>query len=110
MARKSTPRMILNAYAVLDAFVSFLRLGLGFLVLWLGLSAWWMWVRHAPVNEGRKALEDRCYLLFLLAGLLLALNVLSWPIFYLLLQSYVVEWPGIMCIYGVTRIGVGSIG
>jgi hypothetical protein len=29
---------------------------------------------------------------------------------YLLLQSYVREWPGVMCIYGVTRIGTGSAG
>lgn len=102
--------MILNAYAVLDAFVSLLRMGLGLLVLWLGLSAWVMWRRLAPASEQRKSLEDRCYLLFLLAGLLLWLNVLSWPIFYLLLQSYVPEWPGVMCIYGVTRIGSGSLG
>src|SRR5262249_43023551 len=60
--------------------------------------------------EDRKALEDRCYLLFLLAGLLLLLDVLSWPLFYLLLQSYVAEWPGVMCVYGVSRIGTGSIG
>jgi len=46
----------------------------------------------------------------LLAVVLLWLNVLSWPIFYLLLQSYVPEWPGVMCIYGVTRIGTGSVG
>src|SRR5205085_9843824 len=26
------------------------------------------------------------------------------------LQSYVPEWPGIMCIYGVTQIGSGSTG
>jgi hypothetical protein len=41
---------------------------------------------------------------------LLGLNVVSWPILYLLLQSYVAEWPDVMCIYGVTRIGAGSIG
>lgn len=99
--------MIFNAYAVLDGFVSLLRLGLGVLVLWLG---WRAWTRLAPDPEGRQALEDRCYLLFLLAGLLLWLNVASWPIFYLLLQSYVPQWPGVMCIYGVTRIGAGSVG
>jgi hypothetical protein len=101
--------MILNAYAVLDAFVSLLRLGLGLLVLGLGLSAWRAW-RRRPAGEGRKALEDRGYLLFLLAGLLLWLNVVAWPLFYLLLQSYVPEWPGVMCIYGVTRIGLGTRG
>jgi hypothetical protein len=102
--------MILNAYAVLDAFVSLLRLGLGLLVLGLGFSAWRTWRRRAFAEEAGQRLEDRCHLLLLLAGLLLWLNVLSWPIFYLLLQSYVPEWPDVMCIYGVTRIGTGSIG
>ena len=55
-------------------------------------------------------MEDRCYLLFLLGGLLLALDVVSWPLLYLLLQSYVPEWPGVMCIYGVTKIGTASVG
>src|SRR5262249_763476 len=27
-----------------------------------------------------------------------------------LLQSYVPEWPGVMCIYGVTQVGTGSLG
>jgi hypothetical protein len=102
--------VILNAYAVLDAFVSLLRLGLGLLIVWLALSTWTSWRPVALGPEARKTLEDRCYLLFLLAGLLLALNVLAWPIFYLLLQSYVSQWPGVMCIYGVTRIGAGSAG
>jgi hypothetical protein len=55
-------------------------------------------------------LEDRNYLLSLLALLLLALNLGSWPLLYLLLQSYVPEWHGVMCIYGVMRIGEGSAG
>ncbi len=102
--------MILNSYAVLDGFVSLLRLGLGLFVLGLGLLAFRAWRKSAKSAEGRERLEDRGYLLLLLAGLLLILNVAAWPIFYLLLQSYVPEWPGVMCIYGVTRIGTGSIG
>jgi hypothetical protein len=102
--------VILNSYAVLDGFVSLFRLGLGLLVLGLGLLAWRAWSHRAQSVEGRQAVEDRGYLLFLLAGLLLILNVAAWPIFYLLLQSYVPEWPGVMCIYGVTRIGTGSAG
>src|SRR6185437_1113784 len=102
--------MIVNAYAVLDAFVSLLRLGLGLAVLGLALSAFRHYCRQAIAPEMRESLEDRYYLLFLLAGLLLGLNVLAWPLLYLLLQSYVPEWPGIMCIYGVTRIGSGSMG
>jgi hypothetical protein len=102
--------MILNAYAVLDAFVSLLRLGLGLTILGLGVFAWRAWRQHRLGPEGRETLEDRSHLLLLLAGVLLWLNVLSWPTFYLLLQSYVPEWPDVMCIYGVTRIGTGSLG
>ena len=102
--------MILNAYAVLDAFVSLLRLGLGLTIVGLGWFAWRTWRRHGLEAEGRETLEDRSHLLLLLAGILLWLNILSWPTFYLLLQSYVPEWPGVMCIYGVTRIGTGSVG
>jgi hypothetical protein len=48
--------------------------------------------------------------LYLLAVLLAGLNIASWPVVYLLLQSYVPEWPEAMCIYGVTRVGTGSVG
>ncbi len=101
--------MILNTYAVLLAFVAVLRLVLGLLVVAVGAAAWRS--AAAPVTpEGRTGLEDRCYLLFLLALLLVGLNLVSWPLLYLLLQSYVPEWPGVMCIYGVTQIGQGSLG
>jgi hypothetical protein len=102
-------RMILNAYAVLDGFASLVRLCLGLLVLGLGLPAWWRWNAALPADR-RKPLEDRSYFLFHLAVVLLLLNLASWPLFYLLLQSYVPEWPGVMCIYGVMRVGTGSMG
>ena len=102
--------MILNAYAVLDAFLSVLRPGLGLWLVVLTFSAWRMWINSENALENRKHLEDRCYLVFALAGLQLGLNVVSWPLFYLLLESYVPQWPGVMCIYGVTRIGTDSIG
>jgi hypothetical protein len=102
--------MILNAYAVLDAFLSLLRLGLSLVLVVSGISFWWISSRYAVTAEKQKALEDRTYLLYLMASLLLVLNILSWPLLYLLLQSYVIEWPGVMCIYGVTQIGVGTLG
>ncbi len=102
--------MILNAYAVLDAFVCLLRLGIGVLVVGLGVCALWTWFQRTGTTDDRKVLEDRGYLLYLLGGLLLALNVISWPIFYLLLLSYVPEWGSqVMCMYGVTQIGTNSI-
>jgi hypothetical protein len=99
--------MILNTYAVLLAFVALLRFGLGVLVVGLGVSAW---RARSVTPEGRETLEDRSYLVLLLALLLVGLNLASWPLLYLLLQSYVPEWPGVMCIYGVTQIGTDSLG
>src|SRR5262245_10229176 len=99
--------MILNTYAVLTVFIALVRLLLGVVLLGMALVAW----RGRPFSasaEGREVLEDRTYLVFLLTLLLLALNLLSWPLLYLLLQSYVPEWSGVMCIYGVTQIGAGS--
>jgi hypothetical protein len=101
--------MILNAYAVLDGFLTLLRLLLAVLVIALGFSAWRAW-RRAANSEARGAVEDRGYLLLLLALVLLFVNLASWPLFYLLLDSYVPQWPGVMCIYGVTQVGKGSEG
>jgi len=102
--------MILNSYAVLDGFVTLLRLGLGILVVYISAASLWRYYSGAGRPEIRWLAEERSNLLFLLAGLLLILNIASWPLLYLLLQSYVSQWPGIMCIYGVTRIGAGSVG
>jgi hypothetical protein len=103
--------MILNAYAVLDVFTVGLRILSGLVVVGLGLLAWFRW-KGTMSSERRRFLEDRSYFLFLLAVLLVILNLASWPFFYLLLQSYVPEYrsQGVMCIYGVTQIGAGSLG
>jgi hypothetical protein len=101
--------MILNSYAVLLSFVALLRLLAGVAVLVAGAAAWR--ARSRPTTpEGRDKAEDRTYLVFLLALLLVGLNLVSWPLLYLLLQSYVPEWPGVMCVYGVTQVGKGSLG
>jgi len=100
--------MILNSYGVLLTLVDVIRLALGLVALWLGLTACVAGFRRSVLD--RTAAEDRLYLTFLLTTLLIGLNVASWPLLYLLLQSYVSEWPGVMCIYGVTRIGADSDG
>src|SRR5215470_11080001 len=102
--------MILNAYAILDAFIILFRLGFGLLILLIGLSAWRAWNSHQTLSEKHQAIDARLHLLFQMATVLFALNIVSWPILYLVLQSYVPEWPEVMCIYGVTRIGTGSMG
>jgi hypothetical protein len=101
--------MILNAYAVLDGFLAILRLGLGLLVIFLALATWRARRRRGDEVIASKR-EERGTLLFLAAFALVGLAIVSWPVFYLLLQSYIPEWPGVMCIYGVTQIGAGSVG
>src|SRR5262245_50599488 len=70
--------MIVNAYAVLDASLSLLRLLVGLLIIGIGITAWRMW-QPGLAPERRTALEDRTALLFLLAFLLLGLNLVAWP-------------------------------
>ena len=100
--------MILNPFSVLAAFAAVLRIAIGLLVLFAGVRAMRRWrsSRHREVEAG----EERFYLLLTLSATLVGLAVVSWPLLYLVLQSYVPEWPGVMCIQGVTRIGTGSIG
>ena len=101
--------MILNPFAVLDLSLSLLRLPLAVLVVALAVRAWWR-TQHIRAPEERKMLEDQTYFVYLLGLALLGLGVISWPLLYLLLQSYVPQWPGVMCVYGVMRIGAGSSG
>jgi hypothetical protein len=100
--------VILNTYAILDGCVALLRLGLAAVVVAGALPIWRRW-RTADL-EDRNHLESRGYLLFMMASFLVVLNIASWPLLYMLLESYVPEWPGVMCIYGVTQVGVGSVG
>ncbi|MFL5244980.1 MAG: hypothetical protein ACJ8FY_22995 [Gemmataceae bacterium] len=102
--------MILNSYAVLDGFITSLRLGLGLLILFVGFTACRTWFSRRTLSEKHQSIDAPLHLLYQLAVLLLVLNVVSWPIFYLMLLSYVPEWPGVMCIYGVMQIGTGSEG
>jgi hypothetical protein len=101
--------MILNSYAILIGFLALLQLAASGVALLAGGFAWRRSMRSLAAEE-RTALEQRYYLVFLLTLLLLGINLLSWPLYYLLLQSYVPQWSGVMCIYGVTQVGKGSAG
>ncbi|MEJ2245677.1 MAG: hypothetical protein P8Y80_06285 [Acidobacteriota bacterium] len=55
-------------------------------------------------SESKSTQEKSGYLIFLLACVVLSIRMLAWPWFYLMLQSFVMEVPGAMCIFGVTQI------
>ncbi len=103
--------MIVNAFSVVAAFAALLRAALGLFVLVAGTRA----IRESSRARETGSLEERFYLLVSLCVTLVGLGVVSWPLLYLVLQSYVPgsggpQWPGVMCIQGVTRIGTGSVG
>src|SRR5262245_54934293 len=100
--------MILNTFAVVDFFLVILRFALGITVFWLSVAAWRS--LKSPQSDSNGKFDSRYSLLFLVAWPLMGLTVASWPVTYLLLQSYIPQWPGVMCIYGVTQVGTGSVG
>jgi hypothetical protein len=96
--------MSLNPYAVLCAFVSLLEGALG---IALAVAA----VREIARRRRRpELLGDRAPLFAGAGAVVLGLGLASWPLFYLLLDSSVTLWPGVMCMQGVARVGTGSEG
>ncbi|HHT9130816.1 MAG TPA: hypothetical protein ACFYEC_08145, partial [Candidatus Brocadiaceae bacterium] len=55
-------------------------------------------------SETKGKFEQIGYLIFLLACVTIAIRMLAWPWFYFMLQSFVSEVPGAMCMFGVTQI------
>ena len=96
--------MILNGYSGIAAFAALLRVALGLVLIVAAVRAFGGTRRAATTGDA----EPRYYLRFVLGATLLALSVAAWPLFYLVLQSYVGLWPSVMCIDGVTRIGTDS--
>jgi hypothetical protein len=99
--------MFVNPYSVLAAFVAVLEglLGLVLLVLVLRASG-----RRAVSVAGPERSSDVVPMLGWAALVLVALALVSWPLLYLLLQSQVPLWPGVMCIQGVLDVGRDAAG
>jgi hypothetical protein len=93
--------VILNPFSVVAAFAAALRIVLAILVVVVGARA---------LRRSAAASDERYHLLLSLGMTLVGLGVVSWPLLYLVLESYVGAWPGVMCVQGVTRIGTASVG
>lgn len=103
--------LIVNAFSVVAAFAALLRVVLGAVAAVAGVRALRAARRAREEGEG----EERFHLLLLLCATLVGLSVVSWPLLYVVLESYVPSnggppWPGVMCVQGVTRVGTGSVG
>ena len=97
--------MILNGYTALAAFLGLLRLILSMCLAGAAIPVWRNRTSLAVSSD-----EPRLALLVSLAVVIVVLNLVSWPLLYVLLQSYVQQWPAVMCAYGVTQIGRGTTG
>lgn len=101
--------VITSGYSALAGFIGVLQFLAGLVAIGVGVRN----MLPSPANDAATfadRLESRTYLAALLAYLLLGLSLASWVVFYLMLDSFVPQWPGAMCIYGVTLIGEGSRG
>lgn len=95
--------MIVNIYTLIMLFVAFLSLFLGGFLFYAGLKILFHF-ESAMRLEAKNKFEQRGYLVFLLACVILSVRMLAWPWFYFMLQSFVPEVPGAMCMFGVTQI------
>jgi hypothetical protein len=95
--------MILNAYTIIMLFIAVLT---GILAIPLGILSFKIYRKwgNPLYDEEKTAMVNRSYLLLLTAIVILFIKLLSWPFFYVTLQSYVPGIHGAMCIFGVTRI------
>ncbi len=95
--------MILNVFTLTVVFESFLTLIL--LVVGSG-SALLLYKKAAGLDwmEKKRYVENRSYLVFLLVATALVCRGLNWPLFYLMLQSFIPDVPGAMCIFGTTQV------
>ncbi|MCK6467244.1 MAG: hypothetical protein L6Q53_03480 [Candidatus Brocadia sinica] len=95
--------MIVNIYTLIMLFVAFLSLFLGGFLFYAALK---MFLGSEPMIplETKGKFEQRGYLVFLVACVMLSVRMLAWPWFYFMLQSFVSEVPGAMCMFGVTQI------
>ncbi|MEW6738846.1 MAG: hypothetical protein ACOYU2_01995 [Nitrospirota bacterium] len=95
--------MILNAFTIIMLFIAVLT---GVLAIPLGILSFKVYQKWGNVlyDEEKTAIINRSYLLGLMATVILFVRLLSWPLFYVALQSYVPDVHGAMCIFGVTRL------
>lgn len=95
--------MIINVYTFIMLFAAMVSLVIGAIVLPLSCKLAINWGKEKNI-EAKERLERTGYLVLLIACVILAVRMASWPFFYLTLRSYVPEIPGAMCMFGVTQI------
>lgn len=94
--------MILNAYSIIALFLALVTGTIALALALASVKVYAGWGRGLS-GEERSRMENRSTLLLLTAVVILSVKLLSWPLFYLTLQSFVPSIQGAMCIFGVTQ-------
>ena len=84
-------------------FVAIFSLSLGGFLFLLTIKTLISFKTTVPLEDKSK-FEQKGYLVFLWACVTLSIRMIVWPWFYFMLQSFVSEIPGAMCMFGVTQI------
>jgi len=95
--------LILNVFTLTVIFTSFVTL----VLLTIGAGSTLFLRSKEEQQDGREhetSTENRLYLAFLLVAGALLCRGLGWPLFYLMLQSFIPDVPGAMCIFGTTQV------
>lgn len=95
--------MILNTFALTALFIGTISLLLTVGSVFSALYFFHQSKRCEGADE-KAHMEIRIHLSLLLLLTAFLLRLVSWPLFYILLQSYVPSVTGAMCIFGVTRV------
>ncbi len=95
--------MIVNIFTLVMLFIAVLSFVLGGYLFYATLKAILHFKKVVPL-AAKNRFEETGYLIFLLACVVLSVRMFAWPWFYFMLQSFVSEVPGAMCIFGVTRV------
>lgn len=98
--------MIINIFTIISLFIAAISLILGIFQAGVSVFLYKNW-GMAGTGEERTKLEDFAYLVLLIASVILMVRLLSWPLFYATLNSYVPEVQGAMCVAGVTQLKAG---
>lgn len=98
--------MIINVFTIISLFIAAVSLVLGLFQAGVSLFLYKNW-KTVKTGEQKTRLEDFAYLVLLIASVVLMVRLLSWPLFYATLNSYVPEIQGAMCVAGVTQIQSG---
>jgi len=96
--------MIVNPWSVSALTVDTLSAGLAAMTLFNATRLLFSTSGKNLPPEGLTKVEDQLYLLFWMGVVLLMLRFLAWPLFYLVLHSFVPEVQGAMCIFGTRNL------